>query len=232
MPASEKSKTKQSSKSKSKGKDAKSDKKDKKSESKDKKSDKKDKKDKKSEKGDKSVKSDKKSSKSKSDSPTKSDKGKKDKASKSSKGKKEADETTSKVDAGELKSQAEEAVPKPEGAPEVDPNAPPAESPVDPALLPKGGDMGGMATMGAMPQLQGGLMGPPGEFDRKRYCILHKKPLIYFCVSCEELICYDCTTMGPHNTQLHRISSIEDAFKDRFDSINRSIHQSLVPKRA
>lgn len=75
-------------------------------------------------------------------------------------------------------------------------------------------------------------MGPPGEFDRKRYCILHKKPLIYFCVSCEELICYDCTTMGPHNTQLHRISSIEDAFKDRFDSINRSIHQSLVPKRA
>lgn len=57
-------------------------------------------------------------------------------------------------------------------------------------------------------------------------------PLIYFCVSCEELICYHCTTMGPHNTQLHRISSIEDAFKDRFDVINRQIHQSLVPKRA
>jgi len=38
--------------------------------------------------------------------------------------------------------------------------------------------------------------------------------------------------MGPHNTQLHRISSIDDAFKDRFDGINRQIHQSLVPKRA
>jgi len=71
-----------------------------------------------------------------------------------------------------------------------------------------------------------------GFFDRKRFCLLHKKPLRYFCVSCEELICYDCTVMGPHNTQLHRISSIDDAFKDRFDGINRQIHQSLVPKRA
>ena len=51
--------------------------------------------------------------------------------------------------------------------------------------------------------------------------MLHKQQLRYFCVSCEELICYDCTVMGPHNTQLHRISSIEDAFRDRFDTINK-----------
>jgi len=38
--------------------------------------------------------------------------------------------------------------------------------------------------------------------------------------------------MGPHNTQLHRISSIEDSFKYRFDLVNKQIHQSLVPKRA
>lgn len=38
--------------------------------------------------------------------------------------------------------------------------------------------------------------------------------------------------MGPHNTQLHRISSIDEAFRSRFDLINRSIHHSLVPKRA
>ena len=38
--------------------------------------------------------------------------------------------------------------------------------------------------------------------------------------------------MGPHNTQLHRISSIDDAFKDRFDAVNRQIDTSLVPKRA
>lgn len=73
-------------------------------------------------------------------------------------------------------------------------------------------------------------MGPP--VDRKKMCLLHKQPLRYFCVSCEELICYECTVMGPHNTQLHRISSIDDSFKFRFDGINKTIHQSLVPKRA
>jgi len=35
---------------------------------------------------------------------------------------------------------------------------------------------------------------------RKKMCLLHKQPLRYFCESCEELICYDCTVMGPHNT--------------------------------
>ena len=67
---------------------------------------------------------------------------------------------------------------------------------------------------------------------RKKMCLLHKQPLRYFCESCEELICYDCTVMGPHNTQLHRISSIEDAFKFRFETINKTITQCLVPKRA
>jgi hypothetical protein len=71
-----------------------------------------------------------------------------------------------------------------------------------------------------------------GAFDRKKFCLLHKQPLRYFCDSCEELICYDCTVMGPHNTQLHRISSIDDAFRYRFDGVNKGIHQSLVPKRA
>ena len=70
------------------------------------------------------------------------------------------------------------------------------------------------------------------SLDRKRMCLLHKQPLRYFCASCEELICYDCTVMGPHNTQLHRISSIDESFKYRFDQVNKSIHHSLVPKRA
>ena len=33
-----------------------------------------------------------------------------------------------------------------------------------------------------------------------KQCLLHGKPLRYFCDSCEELLCYDCTVMGPHNT--------------------------------
>ena len=63
-------------------------------------------------------------------------------------------------------------------------------------------------------------------------CMLHNKPLRYFCDTCEELICYDCTVMGPHNTQLHRICNMEEAFRYRFQTVNKAIHNSLVPKRA
>ena len=67
---------------------------------------------------------------------------------------------------------------------------------------------------------------------QSKSCMLHSKPLRYFCDTCEELLCYDCTVMGPHNTQLHRICNMEEAFRYRFETINKSIHSSLVPKRA
>jgi hypothetical protein len=66
----------------------------------------------------------------------------------------------------------------------------------------------------------------------KKQCFLHNQPLRFFCDSCEELICYDCTVMGPHNTQLHRISMKEEAFRTRFDLLNRNIHDGIVPRRA
>lgn len=62
--------------------------------------------------------------------------------------------------------------------------------------------------------------------------MLHSKPLKFFCDTCEELLCYDCTVMGPHNTQLHRICNLDEAFRYRFEMINKSIHTSIVPKRA
>lgn len=37
--------------------------------------------------------------------------------------------------------------------------------------------------------------------------------------------------MGPHNTQLHRISKLSDAFSYRFQLLNKTIHENLVPKR-
>ena len=49
---------------------------------------------------------------------------------------------------------------------------------------------------------------PPAE----NLCIYHGKPLIYFCENVDEPICYDCTVMGPYNTPLHRILSIDDAY--------------------
>ena len=70
------------------------------------------------------------------------------------------------------------------------------------------------------------------QITQNQACMLHGKPIRYYCDSCEELLCHDCTVMGPHNTQLHRICNLEEAFRYRFETINKSIHQSLVPKRA
>ena len=62
--------------------------------------------------------------------------------------------------------------------------------------------------------------------------MLHGKPLRYYCDNTEELLCIDCTIMGPHNTQLHRICNIEEAFRYRFETMNKSIRNCLVPKRS
>ena len=215
MPASEKSKSKVSSKSK-----------DKKSDKKDKKSDKKSEKDKRSEskksdkKDKKSEKSDKKSSKSVSVSPSK-----KDKDAKSSKSKKDnLNVTSSQIDMKDMQGSMEKSQ-------HID--------------VLGGGDLNNIPFGQTLhTNAAGGIFnntgnqnaftlgGGHGSLDRKKNCVLHGKPLRYFCDSCEELICYDCTVMGPHNTQLHRISSIDESFKYRFDGINKQIHQALVPKRA
>ena len=63
-------------------------------------------------------------------------------------------------------------------------------------------------------------------------CNLHGKPLKFYCENTESLACYDCTVMGPLNTQLHRISNLDEAFRYRFENLNKTIHTSLVPKRA
>ena len=104
------------------------------------------------------------------------------------------------------------------------------------------GDLGG-AGAASLPLFPSGgydaghtMMGMPSEspfrtqpmlnhhVTQSKTCMLHGKPLRYFCDSCEELLCYDCTVMGPHNTQLHRICNMEEAFRYRFETINRSIH--------
>jgi len=110
------------------------------------------------------------------------------------------------------------------------------------------GDIDAAATLPVFPDggitTAGNTMGMPTEspfrtqpilnqhVTQSKTCMLHNKPLRYFCDSCEELLCYDCTVMGPHNTQLHRICNMEEAFRYRFETINKNIHNSLVPKRA
>lgn len=52
-----------------------------------------------------------------------------------------------------------------------------------------------------------------------------------YCETCEDVICYDSPLMGQHNTQLHRISSIPDAFNSRYDIIVNAVKNTLIPKR-
>ena len=66
----------------------------------------------------------------------------------------------------------------------------------------------------------------------KNLCVYHGKPIQYFCENADEPICYDCTVMGPYNTQLHWISSIPDAFGARLDLVTQAIHKTLIPKRS
>ena len=58
----------------------------------------------------------------------------------------------------------------------------------------------GYATMnyGQSPFNPQGMLNP--HVSQSKTCMLHGKPLRYFCESCDELVCYDCTVMGPHNT--------------------------------
>lgn len=74
----------------------------------------------------------------------------------------------------------------------------------------------------------GTTMQPPPQ---QQVCLLHGKPLKFYCEQQEALACYDCTVMGPFNTQLHRISNLDEAFRYRFKNINKSIVDLIVPKR-
>ncbi|EGR27031.1 hypothetical protein IMG5_202690 [Ichthyophthirius multifiliis] len=79
---------------------------------------------------------------------------------------------------------------------------------------------------------------------RLRLCLRHNLPLKYYCETYEELICDQCTIQGPHNTQvikqkinnkiyiqqLHRISTLQDAFNRRASKISYAIENNLVEK--
>jgi hypothetical protein len=62
-------------------------------------------------------------------------------------------------------------------------------------------------------------------------CSTHSQPIKYYCDTCNEPICSECTTFGPHNNPLHRILGIDDAFNLRYTSIQNLIASSLIKKR-
>ena len=103
-------------------------------------------------------------------------------------------------------------------------------------VFPDGGLTGAANTMMGMPtespfaKTQNLVLNQ--QMGQSKVCMLHGKPLRYYCDNTEELLCYDCTVMGPHNTQLYRICNMEEAFRYRFETTNKQIHNVLVPKRS
>lgn len=177
----------------------------------------KDKKSDKEKKSDKDKKSDKASSKSR-DKDKKSDKSK-------SKDKKKDDDTKSAKSSKSDKSKSSKTKDKKKTEEKKE------EPPVVEANL-QGGlpDPSKVDAMANAPFIRGGTEPKPSSSVQST-CLIHGKDLQFYCENTESLICYDCTVMGPHNTQLHRISKMDEAFAFRFQTLNKTIHDSLVPKR-
>ena len=57
------------------------------------------------------------------------------------------------------------------------------------------------------------------------FCFHHKnKNLMFFCESCQEIICIECKLNGPHNDKnLHLIESLDENFNKKINKINEKI---------
>jgi palmitoyltransferase len=64
-----------------------------------------------------------------------------------------------------------------------------------------------------------------------RNCISHNQPLKYYCEACEEPTCADCHSLGPHNTELHRVASLYEAFNARYNYLCSGTYKNLLDKR-
>ena len=63
-------------------------------------------------------------------------------------------------------------------------------------------------------------------------CYHHNIPLRYYCESCDEPICNLCQKQGPHNTSLHRVSSLFEVYRRRLNGVKERIEKELVSKQA
>eukprot|EP01022_Parablepharisma_sp_SALTPOND_P032963 TRINITY_DN87965_c1_g1_i1.p1 TRINITY_DN87965_c1_g1~~TRINITY_DN87965_c1_g1_i1.p1 ORF type:complete len:901 (+),score=98.93 TRINITY_DN87965_c1_g1_i1:1663-4365(+) len=72
--------------------------------------------------------------------------------------------------------------------------------------------------------------GPPKPIPQ-RSCVHHNLPLRYYCEACEEPICEDCHSIGPHNTELHRVATLQEAFAARYNYLSGGTYKTLLEKR-
>ena len=50
----------------------------------------------------------------------------------------------------------------------------------------------------------------------KHLCVHHNLPLKHFCNSCNEPVCDECKIIGPHDTKLHNVKSIIEAYNEKY----------------
>ena len=62
----------------------------------------------------------------------------------------------------------------------------------------------------------------------KHFCIHHKLPLKFFCDSCNEPICEECKVIGPHETKLHNVKTIIEAYNDKYKILLSVVENKIV----
>ena len=70
---------------------------------------------------------------------------------------------------------------------------------------------------------------PMSEMLHLRHlCIHHNNPLKLFCDSCNEPICEECQIIGPHNTKLHHIKTIIEAYNEKFKILSNIVDTRIM----
>ena len=62
----------------------------------------------------------------------------------------------------------------------------------------------------------------------KHFFIHHKLPLKLFCDSCNEPICEECKVVGPHETKLHNVKTIIEAYNEKYKILLNIVENKIV----
>jgi hypothetical protein len=62
----------------------------------------------------------------------------------------------------------------------------------------------------------------------KHFCIHHKLPLKLFCDSCNEPICEECKKIGPHETKLHNVKTIIEAYNEKYKILLNIVENRIM----
>lgn len=56
-------------------------------------------------------------------------------------------------------------------------------------------------------------------------CGQHGEEMGWFCVTCQKLACYSCSTLGPHSNNFHQMTSLEGYIRQNLSYLGSQINQ-------